>query len=118
MFLGHESGFVTLDDDIFGKNARDIQLETLGTQKEDWEGHMADVYSDAMVHGVLQARFKRGVEKLEESVVRVDKVVAEGKEGSEFIGMIMTMERGYKEIEAIKKIIELDVSVLEVLEDR
>ena len=65
-FSSHTSGIFqysqllgTLEDDLIGTSAGDIQVKCLNNRKAYREGHSADAVSDALGRVVLTFRFKR-----------------------------------------------------------
>lgn len=50
---------ITLDEDLVGTKARDIQVKILISLKEDCKGHMTDVVPDELFLTLIAVRFRR-----------------------------------------------------------
>lgn len=70
---------VTLDDDLIGTRAADLQVKTLSPRKAKNEGHMAEVLTDSLFNCILAVRFRRRGEGKEAGACPIMERLLEGQ---------------------------------------
>lgn len=79
LFLSPSHLFATLDDDLYGSRATGNQEKTLSNRKAYKEGHVADVFADALFRITLAVRFRRRGESQSANVDKLLSVLLDGR---------------------------------------